>query len=603
MNHNPHKKLLLAVTAPVSWGFYKGLIGHLRRSGFDPILLSSPGASLQATAKREGVQYVAVPMEREITPFRDLVSLYRLCRTIRRLRPDIVDANTPKAGLLVGMAACLCCVPCRVYSLHGLRVETARGFKRRLLLCVERIAVACSDKVRCVSPSLRERAINLALVSREKTVVLRKGGSGVDLDRFLPRNRHSLETERLLLQVGIPAGAPVIGFVGRLVKDKGIRQLVEAFKKLRKTFPELRLLLLGDFEDGDPVEPQIRQYIESTKEIIREGFVVDTAPYYPLMDVLAFPTHREGFGQVSLEAQASGVPVVTTQATGAIDSVIDGLTGFLVPVGDFEALAAAIGKLLADDELRSRIGRAGRDWMERDFRPEEMWDAQTCFYRELLTAGVRKNSKTNQKHAWKRTFDFCASLMALVLLSPLFLTVAIIIWLFLGGPILFRQVRPGLDAKSFTLLKFRTMRHARGATGEDLPDAQRLTLLGRLLRSTSLDELPELINVIRGEMSLVGPRPLLSQYLDRYTPEQMRRHQVMPGITGWAQVNGRNALSWDQKFALDLWYVDHQSSVLDLRIIARTVWMVLKREGISQPGHVSMPEFFSVRTEHERGNS
>jgi sugar transferase EpsL len=157
-----------------------------------------------------------------------------------------------------------------------------------------------------------------------------------------------------------------------------------------------------------------------------------------------------------------------------------------------------------------------------------------------------------------------------------------------------RQLRPGLHGRPFTLLKFRTMTEARDPAGNLLPDEQRLTRLGRFLRRTSLDELPELINVLKGEMSLVGPRPLLMQYLDRYTPEQARRHEVKPGITGWAQINGRNALTWEEKFKLDVWYVDHRSFRLDLRIILLTVWKVLRQEGISQPGQATMEEFQGV---------
>jgi lipopolysaccharide/colanic/teichoic acid biosynthesis glycosyltransferase len=191
----------------------------------------------------------------------------------------------------------------------------------------------------------------------------------------------------------------------------------------------------------------------------------------------------------------------------------------------------------------------------------------------------------------------------LLLLSPVIAFVAVLVRVLLGSPVFFMQIRPGRHAKPFTLLKFRTMSQARGLAGEDLPDAQRMTAFGRLLRSTSLDELPELINVIRGEMSVVGPRPLLWQYLDRYSPEQSRRHELRPGITGWAQVNGRNALAWDQKFALDVWYVDHQSFVLDLIILVKTVWLVLMRDGISQAGHATMAEFFGIRTERDGDNS
>jgi sugar transferase EpsL len=191
----------------------------------------------------------------------------------------------------------------------------------------------------------------------------------------------------------------------------------------------------------------------------------------------------------------------------------------------------------------------------------------------------------------KRAFDLTLALLALTVLFPMIGLIALLVWLKLGSPILFRQQRPGLHSEPFTLYKFRTMTDARDAQGNLPPDAERLTPLGRFLRSTSLDELPELFNVLKGDMSLVGPRPLLMQYLGRYTPEQLRRHQVKPGITGWAQVNGRNVLTWEQKFALDVWYVDHWSLWLDLKIVAGTVWKVLAREGISQPGQATAQEF------------
>ena len=179
----------------------------------------------------------------------------------------------------------------------------------------------------------------------------------------------------------------------------------------------------------------------------------------------------------------------------------------------------------------------------------------------------------------------------MIVLSSVLIALAAAIRWKLGSPVLFRQQRPGLSGRPFWLLKFRTMTDARDAGGVLLPDAQRLTAFGRFLRGSSLDELPELINVLKGEMSLVGPRPLLMQYLDRYTPEQARRHEVRPGITGWAQVNGRNAITWEEKFKLDVWYVDNWSLWLDIKIIAMTIWKILKREGISQPGQATMEEF------------
>ncbi len=191
----------------------------------------------------------------------------------------------------------------------------------------------------------------------------------------------------------------------------------------------------------------------------------------------------------------------------------------------------------------------------------------------------------------KRLFDLLATLPALFLLAPLLGVLALLVRLKLGAPILFRQQRPGLYGRPFTLYKFRTMTDARDAEGKLRRDAERLTSFGRFLRSSSLDELPELFNVLKGEMSLVGPRPLRMEYLPLYSPEQARRHDVKPGITGWAQVRGRNQLSWEEKFALDVWYIDNLSFLLDIKILFLTIKQVLKREGISAEGHSTMPRF------------
>jgi lipopolysaccharide/colanic/teichoic acid biosynthesis glycosyltransferase len=191
----------------------------------------------------------------------------------------------------------------------------------------------------------------------------------------------------------------------------------------------------------------------------------------------------------------------------------------------------------------------------------------------------------------KRLFDLIVVLIGSILIIPALVIVALLELLFHGWPLVFRQQRPGYKGRPFFLYKFRTMTDSRDAAGNLLPDAQRLTRFGRLLRSTSLDELPELFNVLKGEMSLVGPRPLLMQYLERYSPEQARRHDVHPGLTGWAQINGRNALSWEERFKLDVWYVDNWSFWLDIKILFMTVGKVFKREGISQQGHATMEEF------------
>ena len=191
----------------------------------------------------------------------------------------------------------------------------------------------------------------------------------------------------------------------------------------------------------------------------------------------------------------------------------------------------------------------------------------------------------------KRAFDVLAALLISILCLPLIFGISVLIFVSLGSPVLFKQVRPGKDGRSFLLYKFRTMKVSSGIDGHILPDADRLTPLGRVLRATSLDELPELLNVLRGDMSLVGPRPLLMEYLPLYNSQQARRHEVRPGITGWAQINGRNALSWEEKFELDVWYVDNQSLWLDIKILFKTVLQVLKRDGISHGEDATMPRF------------
>lgn len=191
----------------------------------------------------------------------------------------------------------------------------------------------------------------------------------------------------------------------------------------------------------------------------------------------------------------------------------------------------------------------------------------------------------------KRIFDFAAALAGLIVLSPLLILLAALLRCKLGSPVVFKQDRPGLNSQIFTMYKFRTMTDVRNREGELLPDEERLPPFGRFLRSTSLDELPELINVLKGDMSLVGPRPLRTHYLPRYSPFQARRHEVRPGITGWAQINGRNAISWEEKFKLDIWYVDNISPKIDVKILFITLWKILKREGINQEGYSTVPEF------------
>jgi lipopolysaccharide/colanic/teichoic acid biosynthesis glycosyltransferase len=281
---------------------------------------------------------------------------------------------------------------------------------------------------------------------------------------------------------------------------------------------------------------------------------------------------------------AAGRPVALA-IDGVIRQVIEESGGgAFVPPGSHEKLAELI-KYWSTHRDEARIaGRAGRDYVVVHLNRHE----QAKKFTQLLETTSKKRSF--YERSGKRLFDFVVALIILTLASPIILILSILVRLSIGSPVIFRQVRPGLNATPFMIYKLRTMSDPANPENPS-PDSERLRPFGRFLRSTSLDELPELVNVLKGEMSLVGPRPLLMQYLPLYTPEQARRHHAKPGLTGWAQVNGRNAISWEEKFALDVWYVEHQSLALDLKIILRTFAQVLRGVGISQPGHATTPQF------------
>jgi lipopolysaccharide/colanic/teichoic acid biosynthesis glycosyltransferase len=522
-------------------------------------------------------------MEREISPLADLRSFLSLWRLIRRARPALINVGTAKAGLLGGIAAWLCGVPVRVYTLHGIRLETTRGLCRLLLTLAERISCRCAHYVLCVSHSVRQRAIELGLASTDGGLVLLEPGSfnGVDAASFAATPERIAQAAEIRRRLGIPAGAPVIGFVGRFTRDKGIAELAQAYQAVRARFPEARLMLLGRFETGDPVPEQARRFIETDPGVVQVGYVPDPAAHYQAMDMLALPTHREGYPTVVLEASAAGKPVVATRATGAVDAVQDGITGFLVPVGDAAALGDALVRLLEDPELAAAMGAAGCARVAREYSTERVCRDLAGFYQQLLRDhGVVQNIARRPgaaAGAAKRLMDVIGAVLGLAVGGPVMALAALAIWASLGRPVLFRQRRAGRHGRPFWLAKFRTMGAERDAEGRLLPDERRLTLVGRALRRFAIDEIPQLWNVLKGEMSLVGPRPLLLEYLPAYTSRERLRHAVRPGITGSAQVNGRHTSLFSRRLELDSWYVENWSLGLDLKIVLQTLPRLLSQ--------------------------
>jgi dTDP-4-amino-4,6-dideoxygalactose transaminase/glycosyltransferase involved in cell wall biosynthesis len=380
------QKLAHIVTSPMTaWAFLRGQLRFMQDRGFEVTLISAPGWELDEIAKQEGVKAVALPMLREPAPFRDSVALARLTTLLRQIRPQIVHCGTPKASLLGGLAARLAGVPARVMTLHGLRADGLVGRKRSLMLLLERLSCQSAQRIYCVGESLKARAIELGLAPESKLRVLGAGtANGIDVGRF-SRTPELLErSEALRDRFQIPADVPVIGFVGRLVRDKGVGELVTAFGDLKRDFPSARLLLVGPLENYDGLEPELRNRITTDPQIIHTGFLEDTAAAYPLMTLLALPTYREGFPYVPMEAAAMELPVVATQVTGCVDAVVDGQTGTLVPPRDAAALATAIAPYLDDAALCQRQGAAARERVEREFRPDPIWQLLYEDYLELL---------------------------------------------------------------------------------------------------------------------------------------------------------------------------------------------------------------------------
>jgi len=361
----------------------------LREEGFRVTLVSSPGELLTSTAIQNGVEPVALPMHRQIAPLADLVSLVRLCWLLHRLKPDMTEFSTPKAGLPGSIAAMLCGVPTRVYFLRGLKLETCTGLKQRILLVTERVASACSHVVLCNSDSLRQRAYDLGVVPAAKLRVLGAGSSnGVDVKRFAPgfsNLRHDL---------GLPRNAPVVGFVGRLTRDKGVPELVEAFDAILAARPDAHLLLVGWFDASeDALGQELRSRIRNHPHIHLTGFVANTAPYYRVMDMMVLPTRREGFPNVVLEAAATGIPVITTLATGSRDAVLPEVTGLLIPPGYPEAISEAVLQLLGNPQRCRRMGEAARSWVLEHYVNERVLRRTVHYYKSLLDWKLRPNSK------------------------------------------------------------------------------------------------------------------------------------------------------------------------------------------------------------------
>jgi len=410
--------------------------------------------------------------------------------------------------------------------------------------------------------------------------------NGVDVDMYDPAETGATLREELGLTDKFLAV-----YAGALGLANGIETIVNAAARLRED-ERIHFLIVGDGKERQRLERRAREL--QLDNICFSGAVskirmpeVLAASDVCLATLRDIPMFATTYPNKIFDYMAAGRPTVLA-IDGVIRQVLEASSGGIaVRPNDDAALARAVGRLCDDRELAVRLGRNARVYVAEHFNRDKHAEQLHQLLGEIVQfRGIRKVGY----QATKRIIDFMVAAAAIVLLAPVIAVLALLVRINLGAPVLFRQQRPGLNEEPFTILKFRTMHPANEEAGLSTDEA-RLSPFGAFLRSTSLDELPELINVLKGEMSLVGPRPLLMEYLSRYNSDQARRHNVKPGLTGWAQVNGRNGISWERKFELDLYYVTHRSLFLDARILLLTLIRILKREGITAEGEATMPIF------------
>ena len=370
------------------------LNAHVRAliaQGAEVHIAASPSPALFEELSRSGAVLHPVAIPREIALRRDLLALLALTRLMLRLRPHLLSVHHPKSGLLGGLAGVLSGVPVRLYTLHGLRFETARGARLALLLGMERLSAACAGQVICVGEDLRERAVSLGVFSASKSVVLGPGSiAGVGPQFFEDR----ADSDQLRTELKLPPDAWVIGFVGRVVRDKGILELAQAFALLSERFPRLHLLMIGGIEQGDAPPAEALSLLNHAR-VRPLGLVDQPAPYYRLMQVLALPSYREGLAGVPLEAAAAGVPSVASTATGIREVVRHQVSGLRVPVGDAGALAEAVERLLTDEALRLRLAQ-GASALAREFDRERVMPHWTAFYGEVLQHHLERRPRQSR---------------------------------------------------------------------------------------------------------------------------------------------------------------------------------------------------------------
>lgn len=580
------KILVLASLAYSLTNFRGALLRRMAAEGHD-VVACAPDEDAEVTRELAGmgVRFRSVSMSRTgLNPFRDLATLFQLRRIIRDEAPYAVLAYTQKPIIYGGIAARLTRKPRFVAMVSGLghAFSEGGGLKRLLLRglvsLLYRAAVARAAAVLVFNKDDAGELQRHGILRAQPVIQI--PGSGVDLQRFPYRP--------------VPEGPPIFLLVARLMRDKGLAEFVTAARIVRSRYPDARFQILGP-QDPNPTgigQAELDAWVRSGS-IEYLGETRDVAPFLAAASVFVLPTYyREGLPRTILEAMATGRAIITTDMPGCRETVEPGENGFLVAPRDSEALAEAMLRFAEQPALARIMGDRSRSLAAEKFEVSRTND--------LVIAAVTGQSEHRPRRRAlqdRPIFEGTAALILAIVSLPLMGLIAAAVWLAMGRPILHVQRRAGVGGLPFALVKFRTMRDTRDGAGRLLPDDRRVTGLGRLLRRTRFDELPELWNILAREMSLIGPRPLLPETVAAMGSPGMARCSVRPGLTGWAQVNGNALLTDADKLSLDLWYIENRSLWLDLRIAAQTLWTVLHGERLN-PAQI---EKAYARTAHRCG--
>ncbi len=459
---------------------------------------------------------------------------------------------------------------------------------------MERFAYRSANRCIALSPGMKDGIAQTGFDEERITVI--PNASDIELFRV-----GSERADVFLDQFPHLKGGPLVVYGGTLGLINNVGYVVDLATEMYRINPDVRFLICGDGAERNV----IRNKAKDNGVLQKNLWMIPPLAKNEIPDLLAassvalsvfrnIPEMQHNSANKVFDALAAGKPVCVNYGGWQADLIESRGAGLVLSPDDVTQAAQDLSEFLTDADGLLRAGEQAAALAESRFSRDRLAGE----FRTVLEQTAADDPAPVRRRAralfFKRLFDFIASAVGLILLSPVFLFIGVLILIKMGRPVFFSQLRPGRKGKPFRLLKFRTMANASGSTGDAQSDADRLTPLGHFLRRTSLDELPELFNVLTGDMSLVGPRPLLIEYLPYYSTEQARRHDVRPGITGYAQVRGRNALSWEEKFELDVWYVDHLGLSLDLKILWETIWVVLGGKGVSADGHATMPRFDEI---------